>query len=1294
MYCSKCGKKIDDSSKFCEYCGAAVEIPTKQATQKTQPTPTKVVKAETKQTVKTEKPQKKGFFAQLLAEVLDLLKHPKKLIPTFVLSAIWLILPMVMGFIPGANLPVVRFFATLTYANGGVFGGFFGNVGGIFGKAVFAAVVNGFVLSLCAKKNPFKGIKKGIAGVFAGGLKAISPLLIGGGAGLVLYWFFNITSAPQNSAVAVVAAVAAIQAIGKQNGLLFGAVFYLMKKISKGKSLSKIAVSRILTGLTGGFTIGFALTFIRYAFVIILLGLVMLGVGIAIQFIGKNGAKRVAVTMALVLMLGGTVLPFATMTVFAESNLPKGYVDTTTENGFKVGTSNSAVSNYDGFYLELKSVTSSWMTNKVDYATSKLSSEVGLTDIQFDNMTYTLVKNGNNPDFTLTGYCKFSKNGRETELSHFGQYTYSFDYTFNINVSFDSWSYNNAIFKIDGTEQASWSSDEPGFQGGNEINPILGLIDMDNCHWKTDPDDKSVRYLIISSNGNKSGIYLKFHILGLLPTNSNTPATVGSTDTSDDKPEYVPYRGRLTYNNGKTNKHGQPFPDLMDFDGDGELTWSDEIIRTTLSHNPDYLDTPEGAALVLVAVISALFGSGLGVGISTIASTGSSALGGLNINLEFADDEEETQEESTPSATADGKEIKIDEEGNLYVLDENGNFTYLDMDGTVAQQNADGSSSLKEADGSEMIFNTNGTVTEKYKTGNETVVVETKTNANGDVTSSEMFFEGGKGKIDTLSAYDEDYKLTGANGTTISHTTTEEIGIKKVTDTLETRNSDGGVSSVTTTTTTIQDFVNKSDATHTDGTFSFTDGEGGYVKGTVSEDANGNQTKTMETNDGTNIYQDDASGTLKYTDADGNYIDSTPEHLGYHNAENGDHGDVNLVTGEGEMTMTGDDGEKYVYSHKDGRTTIGTEGGEKLTVNADGSYEITGASDEADTGSDVSNDAQSYEDMVSQTDKYISTDSDGDLTVKDAVTGKETLYTHNDDGTYTSTVSGQNYTKDEIRNDLAHTANNAGYYSDIESKRTEAVTEQRAANQGLSEADKKFAQELHNTKEEQAREEKAREIGRKHGLHTDDVGEVYDKVMKDQTRDEKVGEYYRNRAENMDAGLKVAKTTETVADMSMDALENLTGPAGKTLNAAYKVGKGAIGKGTDAYVNDKNVVSATLQGAVEGGIDVGAGKLSGGYKAGATVAGETVKGGLDAYMNDKDIAQGMKKGFVKGTVNAAVDAGSDYLGGKMKEATTAAMTDSTKTAIEEAGNVIDAGTSIADNLTKNYINGEIDPDDD
>ena len=24
MYCSKCGKQIDDSSKFCEYCGAAV----------------------------------------------------------------------------------------------------------------------------------------------------------------------------------------------------------------------------------------------------------------------------------------------------------------------------------------------------------------------------------------------------------------------------------------------------------------------------------------------------------------------------------------------------------------------------------------------------------------------------------------------------------------------------------------------------------------------------------------------------------------------------------------------------------------------------------------------------------------------------------------------------------------------------------------------------------------------------------------------------------------------------------------------------------------------------------------------------------------------------------------------------------------------------------------------------------------------------------------------------------------------------------------------------------------------
>ena len=162
-----------------------------------------------------------GFIAMLINEVKGLLRNPKKLLPTIILSIVWMLFSIMSAM--GANIPILRFLYTLTYSNGGMFGGFFGAVGGIFGKAVFATVVNTIVLSLVAKKNPFANAVKSVKGIFGkaafSGLSAISPFLIGAGSGLLMYWFFNITSSTVNCAVAVVVAVGALSAIGKKNGI-------------------------------------------------------------------------------------------------------------------------------------------------------------------------------------------------------------------------------------------------------------------------------------------------------------------------------------------------------------------------------------------------------------------------------------------------------------------------------------------------------------------------------------------------------------------------------------------------------------------------------------------------------------------------------------------------------------------------------------------------------------------------------------------------------------------------------------------------------------------------------------------------------------------------------------------------------------------------------------------------------------------------------------------------------------------------------------------------------------------
>ncbi|MBR3928560.1 MAG: hypothetical protein IKJ65_06095, partial [Clostridia bacterium] len=87
-----------------------------------------------------------------------------------------------------------------------------------------------------------------------------------------------------------------------------------------------------------------------------------------------------------------------------------------------------------------------------------------------------------------------------------------------------------------------------------------------------------------------------------------------SEESSDDDSDIRPYRGRLTYTNGRENKYGQPFPDLMDFDGDGEITWLDLNIQKELSHDPDWLDRPTSKALgAFISVLTALLGAGGGL---------------------------------------------------------------------------------------------------------------------------------------------------------------------------------------------------------------------------------------------------------------------------------------------------------------------------------------------------------------------------------------------------------------------------------------------------------------------------------------------------------------------------------------------------------------------------------------------------------------------------------------------------------------------------------------------------------
>ena len=295
-YCIHCGAPLKEDSKFCIVCGSPVGSAVSESIDKK----AEAVNQEQSAPQAAQMPKgaeigkKQNVFTLMASEFLELLKHPKKLIPTFVLAVVWIVLPIVMGSSAGANVPIVRFISTLTYANGGVLGGFFGAVGGIFGKAVFAAAVNGLILSICKKKNPFAGLKKSALSVIGGGARAVSPFLIGGGIGFVLYFFFNITSAPQNSMISIVCVISIIQTIAKQNGVAFALAFWTVKKLSKGKAPTRAFLNRIFSGLAAAFAVSFPVTFIRIRFLTPLLGGILLAAGIVLPFIFSAAEKKAA----------------------------------------------------------------------------------------------------------------------------------------------------------------------------------------------------------------------------------------------------------------------------------------------------------------------------------------------------------------------------------------------------------------------------------------------------------------------------------------------------------------------------------------------------------------------------------------------------------------------------------------------------------------------------------------------------------------------------------------------------------------------------------------------------------------------------------------------------------------------------------------------------------------------------------------------------------------------------------------------------------------------------------------
>ena len=333
MYCKHCFRQLSDGARFCKYCGQPVTAqpqagqnqPGRRQPQQGYPQqnrgrqeyaqpqagqnqprqgqpqqgrgqqgyaqPQGYVQQPQADRAGEGAPPKKApsLIAQVKAGVMDIIRHPAKLLPTIILSVIWMAISYLMAM--GKDTAVVKWLNTLTYASGGMYGGSVGAAGGIFGKAVFAAVLNTIVLSLWAGKNPFARDENGqslMRKATGKGMSKVAPFFIGLGASFVLYYFFNVTSSTKNVMVGVMAAIGTIQAAQSSHGIIFSTVLFIIEKVSGGRSPSSSAVRNSLMGATAGFALSVPLTFLHQPLLLAAAGSAVLLLGILLAVLGQQ----------------------------------------------------------------------------------------------------------------------------------------------------------------------------------------------------------------------------------------------------------------------------------------------------------------------------------------------------------------------------------------------------------------------------------------------------------------------------------------------------------------------------------------------------------------------------------------------------------------------------------------------------------------------------------------------------------------------------------------------------------------------------------------------------------------------------------------------------------------------------------------------------------------------------------------------------------------------------------------------------------------------------------------------
>ncbi len=289
LFCHQCGAPLSEGARFCPKCGAGI-----QTAVNSQPT------SQTRQSVNEHPAGVKALVVDAVREtkasIMDYVHHPQKMVPMLVLAGIWLVMALLPAL--GINPWPVKLVSFMTFAQGGMYGGFWGVVGGVIGKAVFAYFVSVLVLPVVIGKASLKSLGEGYRRLLAGfsihGLNVLAPLLLGIGIALIAFNFQSGNASLVNSMPGLVGFVLALRALSRQSGLIWNMLLSGASKLSKGRIPSGTTIQRLVSGFAAGGLAGVGLSVLRLPYLPYWLGLVAIVAGVVLGLTVKAGKEAVS----------------------------------------------------------------------------------------------------------------------------------------------------------------------------------------------------------------------------------------------------------------------------------------------------------------------------------------------------------------------------------------------------------------------------------------------------------------------------------------------------------------------------------------------------------------------------------------------------------------------------------------------------------------------------------------------------------------------------------------------------------------------------------------------------------------------------------------------------------------------------------------------------------------------------------------------------------------------------------------------------------------------------------------